>query len=241
MDPEDSSAHSSADGWQDWEEESAADDLVERAERGALCIHELDLAVYRGATDALDVQRTVSREEVRTFLLCRVRAPRGSAFGRVPDAVCRLIVAIAGGLFVAADAFKGRREGMVFKLGGRGLGYYPDYNALEQAARYRELTVGERLDAIETQLHTDTSWSGDAQGYDMPQLTAREWEVVISRLRELDSMDISRSELNGTRIYTHVAFLSHLAREGNAAVEVARALVQKWDTQAGDQIVHPWM
>ena len=82
----------------------------------------------------------------------------------MPDAVCRLIVATAGGLFVAADAFKGRREGMVFKLGGRGLGYYPDYNALEQAARYRELTVGERLDAIETQLHTDTSWSGDAQG-----------------------------------------------------------------------------
>ena len=114
MDPEDSSAHSSADGWEDWEEESAADDVVER---GALCIHELDLAVYRGATDALDVRRTVSREEVRTFLLCRVRASRGSAFGRVPDAVCRLIVAIAGGLFLAADAFGGRREGMVFKLG----------------------------------------------------------------------------------------------------------------------------
>ena len=116
MDPEDSSAHSSADG-EDWEEESAADDLVERAERGALCVHELDLAVYRGATDALDVRRTVSLEGVRTFLLCRVRASRGSAFGRVPDAVCRLIVAIAGGLFLAADAFGGRREGMVFKLG----------------------------------------------------------------------------------------------------------------------------
>ena len=234
MDPEDSSAHSSADGWQDWEEESAADDLVERAERGALCVHELDLAVYRGATDALDVRRTVSLEEVRTFLLCRVRASHGSAFGRVPDAVCRLIVATAGGLFVAADAFKGRREGMVFKLGGRGLGYYPDYNALEQAARYRELTVGERLDAIEAQLHTDTSWSGDAQGYDMPQLTAREWEVVISRLRELDSMDINRSELNGTRIPAHVLYLSRLDWEGTHAVaEAARALIQKWDTQAG--------
>ena len=229
MDPEDSSAHSSADGWEDWEEESAAEDMVER---GALCVHELDLAVYRGATDALDVRRTVSREEVRTFLLCRVRAPRGSAFGRVPDAVCRLIVATAGGLFVAADAFSGRREGMVFKLGGRGLGYYPDYNALEQAARYRELTVGERLDAIETQLHTDTSWSGDAYGYDMPQLTAHEWAGVVSRLRELDGMDISTSELNGTRIPAHVLYLSRLDWEGTHAVaEVARALVQKWDVQ----------
>ena len=206
--------------------------MVERAERGALCIHELDLAVYRGATDALDVRRTVSLEEVRTFLLCRVRASHGSAFGRVPDAVCRLIVAIAGGLFVAADAFKGRREGMVFKLGGRGLGYYPDYNALEQAARYRELTVGERLDAIETQLHTDTSWSGDVYG--IPQLTAHVWEGVASRLRELDSMDISRSELNGTRIPAHVLYLSRLDWEGTHAVaEVARALVLKWDIQAG--------
>ena len=135
MDPDDSSA----DGW-GWEEESAAEDIIER---GALCVHELDLAVYRGATDALDVRHTVSREAVRTFLLCRVRAPRGSAVGRVPDAVCRLIVATAGGLFVAADAYSGRREGMVFKLGGRGLGYYPDYNALEDAAR--ELTEGDRI------------------------------------------------------------------------------------------------
>ena len=78
----------------------------------------------------------------------------------MPDAVCRLIVATAGGLFLAADAFSGRREGMVFKLGGRGLAY----NALEQAARYRELTVGERLDAIETQLHTDTPWSERRKG-----------------------------------------------------------------------------
>ena len=122
---------------------------------------------------------------------------------------------------------------MVFKLGGRGLGYYPDYNALEQAARYRELTVGERLDAIETQLHTDTSWSGDAQGYDnMPQLTVHEWAGVVSRLRELDSMDISRSELNGTRIPAHVLYLSRLDWEGTHAVaEVARALVLKWDVQ----------
>ena len=239
MDPEDSSADGSND-WgegEDWGEEEAAN-WVEQQQRQEEQ-RQLERQSYRGATDALDVRRTVSLEEVRTFLLCRVRAPRGSAFGRVPDAVCRLIVAIAGGLFLAADAFKGRREGMVFKLGGRGLGYYPDYNALEQAARYRELTVGERLDAIETQLHTDTSWSGDVYG--IPQLTAHVWEGVASRLRELDSMDISRSELNGTRIYTHVAFLSHLAREGNVAVEVARALVQKWDTQAGDQIVHPWM
>ena len=232
MDPEDSSAH----GWEDWEEESAedweeesaADDVVER---GALCIFELDRAVYRGATDALDVRRTVSLEEVRTFLLCRVRAPRGSAFGRVPDAVCRLIVAIAGGLFLAADAFKGRREGMVFKLGGRGLGYYPDYNALEQAARYRELTVGERLDAIETQLHTDTSWSGDAYGYGIPQLSAHEWAGVVSRLRELGSIPVSVSELTGTRIPGHVLYLSRLDWEGTHAVaEVARALLQKWDS-----------
>ena len=191
---------------------------------------QLELQAYRGATDALDVRRTVSREEARTFLLCRVRAPRGSAFGRVPDAVCRLIVATAGGLFLAADAFKGRREGMVFKLGGRGLGYYPDYNALEQAARYRELTVGERLDAIETQLHTDTSWSGDAYGYGEPQLSAHEWAGVVSRLRELDSIDISSSDLNGTRIPAHVLYLSRLDWEGTHAVaEAARTLLRKWD------------
>ena len=172
------------------------------------------------------------KENVKTFLLCRVRAGRGSAFGRVPDAVCRLIAATAGCLFQAADAYRGRREGFSFKLGGQGLGYYPDYNALEQAARYRELTVGERLDAIEAQLHTDTSWSGDAQGYDMPQLTAHAWELVVSRLRELDSMDISRSELNGTRIPAHVLYLSRLDWEGTHAVaEVARALVLKWDVQ----------
>ena len=83
------------------------------------------------------------KENVKTFLLCRVRAGRGSAFGRVPDAVCRLIAATAGCLFQAADAYRGRREGFSFKLGGQGLGYYPDYNALEDAAR--ELTEGERL------------------------------------------------------------------------------------------------
>ena len=234
MDPEDSSAHSSADG-EDWEEESAAEDWFPTQQQQEE-LRELERQSYRGATDALDVQRTVSREEVRTFLLCRVRAPRGSAFGRVPDAVCRLIVATAGGLFLAADAFKGRREGMVFKLGGRGLGYYPDYNALEQAARYRELTVGERLDAIETQLHTDTSWSGDAYGYG-PRFgygSAHDLAGVVSRLRELDSMNISRSELNGTRIPAHVVYLSRLDWEGTQAVaEVARALVLKWDIQAG--------
>ena len=232
MDPEDSSAHSSADG-EDWEEESAAEDWFPTQQQQEE-LRQLERQSYRGATDALDVRRTVSLEEVKTFLLCQVRVRRrGSAFGRVPDAVCRLIVATAGGLFLAADAFKGRREGMVFKLGGRGLGYYPDYNALEQAARYRELTVGERLDAIETQLHTDTSWSGDAQGYDnMPQLTAHEWEVVVSRLKELDSMDISSSDLNGTRIPEHVIYLSRLDWEGTHAVaEVARALVLKWDVQ----------
>ena len=229
MDPDDSSAHSSADGWEDWEEECAADGVDPFA-----AWHELQRQKVRVATHAQDVRRTVSLEEVRTFLLCRARASRGSAFGRVPDAVCRLIAATTGGLFLAADAFKGRREGMVFKLGGRGLGYYPDYNALEQAARYRELTVGERLDAIETQLHTDTSWSGDAYGYDMPQLTAHEWAGVVSRLRELDGMDISTSELNGTRIPAHVLYLSRLDWEGTHAVaEVARALVQKWDTQVG--------
>ena len=241
MDPEDSSADGSADGWEDWEEERLPEDWVEQYQQRVEQQQQLEeqrqleRQSYRGATDALDVRRTVSLEEVKTFLLCQVRVRRrGSAFGRVPDAVCRLIVATAGGLFVAADAFSGRREGMVFKLGGRGLGYYPDYNALEQAARYRELTVGERLDAIEAQLHTDTSWSGDAQGYDMPQLTAHAWELVVSRLRELDSMDISRSELNGTRIPAHVLYLSRLDWEGTHAVaEVARALVLKWDIQAG--------
>ena len=83
------------------------------------------------------------KENVRTFLLCRVRAGRRSAFGRVPDAVCRLIAATAGCLFQAADAYRGRREGMNFKLGEQGLGYYPDYNALEDAAR--ELTEGDRI------------------------------------------------------------------------------------------------
>ena len=231
MDPEDSSADGSND-WgegEDWGEEEAAN-WVEQQQRQEEQ-RQLERQSYRAATDALDVQRTVSREEVRTFLLCRVRAPRGSAFGRVPDAVCRLIVATAGGLFVAADAFKGRREGMVFKLGGRGLGYYPDYNALEQAARYRELTVGERLDAIETQLHTDTSWSGDAYGYGEPQLSAHEWAGVVSRLRELGSIPVSVSELTGTRIPGHVLYLSRLDWEGTHAVaEVARALLQKWDS-----------
>ena len=248
MDPEDSSAHSSADGWEDWEEESAAEDWqqhqleehrrlveehrqrVEQQQRQEEQ-RELERQSYRGATDALDVRRTVSLEEVRTFLLCRVRAPRGSAFGRVPDAVCRLIVATAGGLFLAADAFKGRREGMVFKLGGRGLGYYPDYKALEYAARYRKLTVGERLTAIETQLNADMSWSG---AYDTGQLPAHEWAGIASRLKELDSMDISSSDLNGTRIPAHVLYLSRLDWEGTHAVaEVARALVLKWDIQAG--------
>ena len=82
------------------------------------------------------------KENVRTFLLCRVRAGRRSAFGRVPDAVCRLIAATAGCLFIAANAYRGRREGMNFKLGGQGLGYYPDYNALEDAARVREVIAG---------------------------------------------------------------------------------------------------
>ena len=183
----------------------------------------------RQAAHARDAKCSVG---VKTFLLCRARASRVSAFGRVPDAVCRLIAATAGGLFVAAKSFSRRREGMVFKMGGRGLGYYPDYNALEQAARYRELTVGERLDAIETQLHTDTSWSGAVQGYDMPQLTAHEWEGVVSRLRELDSMDISTSELDGTHIPEHVLYLSRLDWEGTHAVaEAARALVLKWDVQ----------
>ena len=231
MDPEDSSADGSYDWGDDWGEEEAADWAEQQQQLEEQ--RQLERQSYRGATDALDVQRTVSREEVRTFLLCRVRAPRGSAFGRVPDAVCRLIVATAGGLFLAADAFKGRREGMVFKLGGRGLGYYPDYNALEQAARYRELTVGERLDAIETQLHTDTSWSGDAYGYDgFPQLSAHEWAGVVSRLRELDSMDVSSSQLLGTRITDHVIYLSRLDWEGTHAVaEAAKALVLKWDAQ----------
>ena len=232
MDPEDSSADDDWGEGEDWGEEEAAAWAEQQQQLEEQ--RQLERQSYRGATDALDVRRTVSLEEVKTFLLCQVRVRRrGSAFGRVPDAVCRLIVATAGGLFLAADAFKGRREGMVFKLGGRGLGYYPDYNALEQAARYRELTVGERLDAIETQLHTDTSWSGDAYGYDgFPQLSAHEWAGVVSRLRELDSMDVSSSQLLGTRITDHVIYLSRLDWEGTHAVaEAAKALVLKWDAQ----------
>ena len=86
----------------------------------------------RQAAHARDAKCSVG---VKTFLLCRARASRVSAFGRVPDAVCRLIAATAGGLFVAAKSFSRRREGMVFKMGGRGLGYYPDFAALEHAAR----------------------------------------------------------------------------------------------------------
>ena len=179
----------------------------------------------RQAAHARDMNCSVG---VKTFLLCRARASHGSAFGRVPDAVCRLIAATAGGLFVAAKSFSRRREGMVFKMGGRGLGYYPDYNALEQAARYRELTVGERLDAIETQLSADMSWSGF---YDTSELPAHQCAGIASRLKELDSMDISSSDLNGTRIPAHVLYLSRLDWEGTHAVaEVARALVMKWDT-----------
>ena len=93
----------------------------------------------RQATHARDAKSTVN---VKTFLLCRARASRGSAFGRVPDAICRLIAAIAGGCFVPADGFRGRREGCVFKLGGRGLGYYPDFAALERdLASYHFVTI----------------------------------------------------------------------------------------------------
>ena len=93
-------------------------------------------AAARAATDALDVSHTYTVESVRTFLLCHGRASRGSAFGRLPDAVCRRI-AVTGGLFLPAAAFGGSKPGMTFKLGGRGLGYYPDFAAREQAERRR--------------------------------------------------------------------------------------------------------
>jgi len=95
------------------------------------------------------------------------------------------------------------------------------------AARYRKLTVGERLAAIETQLNADMSWSGS---YDTVRLPAHEWAGVVSRLRELNSMDISSSDLKSTRIYTYVKFLLIRARGRNApAAELARALVRKWE------------
>ena len=65
-------------------------------------------------------------------------------------------------------------------------------------------------------------------------MSAHEWAGVVSRLRELDSMDVSSSQLLGTRITDHVIYLSRLDWEGTHAVaEVARALVLKWDIQAG--------
>ena len=130
----------------------------------------------RQATHARDAKSTVN---VKTFLLCRARASRGSAFGRVPDAICRLIAAIAGGCFVPADGFRGRREGCVFKLGGRGLGYYPDFAALEQAARDRELSSEDRVRAIKIQLEVDSA---------SPPASAEAWGGVLSRLQELDRL-----------------------------------------------------
>ena len=130
----------------------------------------------RQATHARDAKSTVN---VKTFLLCRARASRGSAFGRVPDAICRLIAAIAGGCFVPADGFRGRREGCVFKLGGRGLGYYPDFAALEQAARDRELSSEDRVRAIKIQLEVDSA---------SPPASAEAWDGLLSRLQELDRL-----------------------------------------------------
>ena len=130
----------------------------------------------RQATHARDAKSTVN---VKTFLLCRARASRGSAFVRVPDAICRLIAAIAGGCFVPADGFRGRREGCVFKLGGRGLGYYPDFGALEQAARDRELSSEDRVRAIKIQLEVESA---------SPPASAEAWGEVLSRLQELDRL-----------------------------------------------------
>jgi hypothetical protein len=91
-------------------------------------------AVLRCAV--LDVSQTYPVESVRTFLLCRARASRGSAFGRLPDAVCQSIAATSG-VFLPAATFGGSKPGMTFKLGGRGLGYYPnfDFAALSTPAR----------------------------------------------------------------------------------------------------------
>ena len=130
----------------------------------------------RQAAHARDANCSVG---VKTFLLCRARASRVSAFGRVPDAVCRLIAATAGGLFVAAKSFSRRREGMVFKMGGRGLGYYPDFAALEHAARERKLSVAMRILIINTQLKADCA---------TPPASAEAWGGVLSRLQELDRL-----------------------------------------------------
>ena len=124
---------------------------------------------------------------VKTFLLCRARASRGTAFGRVPDAVCRLIAATAGGLFVAAKSFSRRREGMVFKMGGRGLGYYPDFAALEHAARERKLSVTMRILIINSQLKADCA---------TPPASAEAWGGVLSRLQELDRITVENPEAN---------------------------------------------
>ena len=78
-----------------------------------------------------------------------------------------------------ADGFRGRREGCVFKLGGRGLGYYPDFAALEQAARDRELSSEDCVRAIKIQLEVDSA---------SPPASAEAWGEVLSRLQELDRL-----------------------------------------------------
>ena len=95
---------------------------------------------------AEDVRQTASTETVRTFLLCHARARAG--LDRAPAPVLRRIAESAGDCFFAADRdrpFSGSRPGYVFKLGTRGLGYYPDYRAPENwAAWERSFSVRDR-------------------------------------------------------------------------------------------------
>jgi len=192
----------------------------------------------RAATDALDVSHTYTVESVRTFLLCRGRESRGSAFGRLPDAVCRSISA-TGGLFLPAAAFGGSKPGMTFKLGGRGLGYYPDFAALEQAARDAKATPLDRFAAVELQLRADVILAENPS----QQVSARAWAGVASRLKELDRMVIGIFEQKttyaaaNTDAYNNETLVQEgigqtvaklrLVPDANVA-ELARALLNKW-------------
>ena len=126
---------------EDWEEESAADDLVEQL---ALCVHEASTSQINrdGCAGRKGVRSTSSGVKLFSFAEC----------GRPEFTAAAVLFRNRRQLVVAADAFKGRRGGHGFQAGWARARVLPDYNALEQAAR---CSVGERLDAIEAQLHTD--------------------------------------------------------------------------------------
>mmetsp|Transcript_5858 Transcript_5858/g.18345 ORF Transcript_5858/g.18345 Transcript_5858/m.18345 type:complete len:119 (-) Transcript_5858:51-407(-) len=91
-------------------------------------------------SDELDVARTSLFESFRLFLLCRNRLRRDP--------------------LVPATSFRGSRKGYVFKLGGRGLGYYADFTALELEARAEALPI--------SQLRSAPGWNDaiDIDGWD---------------------------------------------------------------------------